>query len=76
MEPPRRGEGRAGVGGDRPHGAGLCRLDAGGAARSTLGRVLPVATDLARPVVARVNFPRRTPPPWLPRGAVALGDAL
>lgn len=49
------GAGRAGVGGDRPHGVGLRRLDEGGAVRRARGSGPLAATDgLGR---------------WLPEGA-------
>lgn len=45
VESPRHGAGRAGVGRARPHTIGPCRLDKGGAVRSTLGSFLPLAVD-------------------------------
>lgn len=55
------GAGRAGVGGDRPHGAGLRRLDEGGAVRRARGSGPLVATDAAWPVAARGSSSCRMP---------------
>lgn len=67
---PEGGAGRAGVGGDGPHGAGLRRLDEGGAVRRAGGNGPLVATDgLCRWLPE--GAPRaecRPRPPWLPVG--------